>query len=134
MSFAALINQYKNSDQNKKGNWTFEIDFALRSTAKKHIPNPRTRNGSIFYVMTKQHLHNYETIHNCCQPKKQIFFKILTFFRLMDSSEAFLNCSWPTLELIDPPGPVTALASRPGKIRPKPLWSHIFFLMEFQNL
>ena len=71
--------------------------------------------------MSKQQLHDYETIQNYWQPKKQISFKILTFLRLMDSSEAFLNCSWPTLELIDPPGPVTALASRPGKIRPKPL-------------
>ena len=68
--------------------------------------------------MTKQKSQDYETVHNCWQPKKQIFFKILTFLRLMDSSEAFLNCSWPTLELIDPPGPVTALASRPGKMGP----------------
>ena len=28
--------------------------------------------------------------------------------------ESLLNCTWPALELIDPPGPVTALASRPG--------------------
>ena len=61
------------------------------------------------------------TVQKCWKPKKTIFFEILTFLRLMDSSEAFLNCSWPTLELIDPPGPVTALASRPGKVRPNPL-------------
>ena len=41
MNFAALINQYKNSDQNKKVNWTFKIDMFVRSKTKKHLPNPR---------------------------------------------------------------------------------------------
>ena len=36
------------------------------------------------------------------------------FFRLMVPPESLLNCTWPALELIDPPGPMTALASRPG--------------------
>ena len=83
--------------------------------------NTRPQNGSTFISLQNKNYAIMDLSTTDGNLKKQIFFEILTFLRLMDSSEAFLNCSWPTLELIDPPGPVTALASRPGKIRPKPL-------------